>query len=225
MTKSHISCILILALCSTILCTAERIPRNEIDMAKVMQECNVTQSDGASTYIVMFMTQEYWESTLEKNKDQLGMAYDLVMNNIKGRVTVMIIDMDMSNAASIKFADPKDMEANVKVRISKSGKTIEAPISSSEEAKSMLTFIRPMLAQMMGQLGKGMYCQTYDITDKDGVSGFSVFEKGAIEVTYKGKSFKVATPLDSFHIPRKLPNGKNAHISWDYDPWTGKKIE
>jgi hypothetical protein len=32
-------------------------------------------------------------------------------------------------------------------------------------------------------------------------------------------------PLDSLFVPRLCPNGKPAHVSWDYCPWSGKKLK
>ena len=34
----------------------------------------------------------------------------------------------------------------------------------------------------------------------------------------------IEMPLNSLFVPRKCPNGKDAHISWKYCPWSGKLL-
>jgi hypothetical protein len=36
---------------------------------------------------------------------------------------------------------------------------------------------------------------------------------------------RVGMPLDSLFKPRFCPNGKKAHISWEFCPWSGKKLK
>jgi hypothetical protein len=81
----------------------------------------------------------------------------------------------------------------------------------------------------MGNLGKNFHF--YVLSDKRNSSHRLIdpYKKGLIEIQLmKNKddliNAEIELPLNCLYVPRKCPNGKDAHISWSYCPWTGKKL-
>ena len=82
----------------------------------------------------------------------------------------------------------------------------------------------------MGNLGKNMHFYVLNDKSKSFPRLLDPYRKGQINIQLSRKDDVLMTasiemPLNSLFVPRKCPNGKDAHISWKYCPWTGKRLE
>ena len=63
----------------------------------------------------------------------------------------------------------------------------------------------------------------------DGKRILDPYQPGGLQVDLKRKNnqplqAKIEFPLNSLYVPRRCPNGKPAHVSWKFCPWTGAKL-
>jgi hypothetical protein len=94
----------------------------------------------------------------------------------------------------------------------------------------VLAVFKPILGSAMGNLGNNMHF--YVLNDKSKTSGrlLDPYQKGLISVKLANKNMDrmfadIEMPLNSLFVPRKCPNGKDAHVSWEYCPWSGTRLE
>ncbi len=93
----------------------------------------------------------------------------------------------------------------------------------------LLDMMKPMLAQAMGNLGENFYFFPLPAFDNEDNRVLSPYENGKLRVTLqRGEEtvvLEIELPIDALFVPRICPNGKPAHVSWVYCPWSGEKLE
>ena len=89
--------------------------------------------------------------------------------------------------------------------------------------------IAPALGATIGSLGDNLQFFVFNDQTLDRKRLMDPGLPGGLIVELTGKEGRSLQaefefPLNSLYVPRKCPNGKPAHISWRYCPWTGKKL-
>jgi len=94
----------------------------------------------------------------------------------------------------------------------------------------LLSMFKPMLGAAMGNMGENFHFFTLIDEDETGTRVIDPYRSGILKFNFAkrdGEQLKtqIEFPLNELFVPRKCPNGKDAHISWKYCPWTGKLLE
>ena len=82
----------------------------------------------------------------------------------------------------------------------------------------------------MGNLGSNMHFYVLNDRAKSVSRLLDPYRKGQIEIQLERRDKvlmdgSIEMPINALFVTRKCPNGKDAHISWKYCPWSGKKLE
>lgn len=94
----------------------------------------------------------------------------------------------------------------------------------------MLEMIKPVLGSAAGNLGLNMHFFVLDDNNTEKRRKMDPYQFGELNFQIgerNGELMKatLSLPLNSLYLPRKCPNGKDAHVTWEYCPWTGEKLE
>jgi len=94
----------------------------------------------------------------------------------------------------------------------------------------VLAVFKPILGAAMGNLGNNMHFYVLDDRIEGAPRLLDPYREGLISVQLMRKNgdwmtAEIEMPLNSLFVPRKCPNGKDAHVSWKYCPWSGKRLE
>jgi hypothetical protein len=82
----------------------------------------------------------------------------------------------------------------------------------------------------MGKFGNKVHFYVLNDRSKSLLRLLDPYRKGLISVQLANRNDDQITadiemPLNALFVPRQCPNGKDAHISWKYCPWSGKRLE
>jgi hypothetical protein len=144
---------------------------------------------------------------------------------MKGKVVIMVADTTISDLGKFTFSDPADIERRLTIAVTRNNHQFNLRTNKDEESEKILALMRPMLAAGIGELGKNMALLTFDNTDEQGQVLFDFYAKSSLTAKFDGMVFTFEAPADALFVPRLLSNGKPAHVSWVYNPWTGEKID
>ena len=94
----------------------------------------------------------------------------------------------------------------------------------------VLSVFKPILGSALGNMGNSMHFFVLNDLRDTSERLVDPYSKGNLSfhvVKRSGDQLEanIELPLNSLFVPRKCPNGKDAHISWYYCPWTGEKLE
>ena len=192
----------------------------------------VNESESSVT-VIWWIPVEFWEVSFsddnslgEKDKKQM-------LDILDDYSIVAVVQADIGAFGSFDFYSEKEVSNKLKMLYTdgKGKKTKIKPLTKLEpEIELMLKMMKPILASAMGNMGENFHFFVLDDKDNKKNRIIDPYEEGKLEFTINSKTgdkkeAEIQMPLNSLFIPRLCPNGQEAHVSWKYCPWTGKKLE
>lgn len=182
--------------------------------------------------LVWWVPYEYWASVLSRDPSMNKLALQQTLDVLRNYMLIAIVQADVSPFGTFDFYSNEEVAKNLSTSYTQSSNdSIEiAPTSSiSGDMQLLLSQMTPILKAAMGNLGSNFHFFVYNDRRGDDTRVIDPYNSGLLSVQLKksgGEFMEVSfpTPLNSLHVPRICPNGKPAHISWSYCPWSGKKL-
>lgn len=214
---------------------AHAIDRKEItdiDLNVLTVEGQVMTGGASDLALVWWIPAEFWEVSMRQESMVPDEQVNQVMGVLKNYSVLAVVQANVSPFGSFQFFEKEQIMKGMNVEFVRPDGSVEA-ISHTEpsdpDLRIMLDQMRPILAQAMGSLGQNFYFFPLPDVDDDGERLLSPYDKGMIRVKLLNAdavhTAELELPLDSLFVPRLCPNGKPAHVSWNYCPWSGKKLK
>jgi hypothetical protein len=214
---------------------AHAIDRKEItdiDLNVLTVEGQVMTGGASDLALVWWIPAEFWEVSMRQESMVADEQVNQVMGVLKNYSVLAVVQANVSPFGSFQFFEKDQIMKGMNVEFVRPDGSVEA-ISHTEpsdpDLRIMLDQMRPILAQAMGSLGQNFYFFPLPDVDDDGERLLSPYDKGMIRVKLLNAdavhTAELELPLDSLFVPRLCPNGKPAHVSWNYCPWSGKKLK
>ncbi|KAA3613017.1 MAG: hypothetical protein D8M58_11950 [Calditrichaeota bacterium] len=233
--KNFISTFMLIFIISSVSVAAERKELKDVNTDEFTKDTQVSPKGGGDSHVsfAWWVPTEFWESILSRDESIREADKSAMLATMSGVSLLAIVQGDVSQFGAFNFYTKEEIEKHMKISFSKEdGSQLEfEPMTSiNPDLEVVLGVFKPILGNAMGNMGKSMHFYVlHDETDS-GTRLLDPYEKGNIVVELSKRDDTVLTanielPLNCLFIPRKCPNGKNAHISWNYCPWTGEKLE
>lgn len=214
---------------------AHAIDRKEItdiDLNVLTVEGQVMTGGASDLALVWWIPAEFWEVSMRQESMVPDEQVNQVMGVLKNYSVLAVVQANVSPFGSFQFFEKEQIMKGMNVEFVRpdgSVETISHTEPSDPDLRIMLDQMRPILAQAMGSLGQNFYFFPLPDVDDDGERLLSPYDKGMIRVKLLNAdavhTAELELPLDSLFVPRLCPNGKPAHVSWNYCPWSGKKLK
>lgn len=214
---------------------AHAIDRKEItdiDLNVLTVEGQVMTGGASDLALVWWIPAEFWEVSMRQESMVPDEQVNQVMGVLKNYSVLAVVQANVSPFGSFQFFEKDQIMKGMNVEFVRpdgSVETISHTEPSDPDLRIMLDQMRPILAQAMGSLGQNFYFFPLPDVDDDGERLLSPYDKGMIRVKLLNAdavhTAELELPLDSLFVPRLCPNGKPAHVSWNYCPWSGKKLK
>lgn len=92
-------------------------------------------------------------------------------------------------------------------------------------ARNLISMLKPVLANMLGEMGKNFNFFLFPAQDKKGQNIAKANKAGNIRVLLGNDEYKWRLPLSSLLPPKSCPNcGEKCKGGWEYCPWCGTKL-
>ena len=213
---------------------AERKAIHEVDADAFTDDTQVSPKGTGDNHLAItwWIPNEFWESILSRDASTSEEDKKAMLDALSGVSLLAIVQADISNFGAFTFYTKETIRENIKITSSGSDgeKHSLSPLENiGPDLQVVLGVFKPILGSAMGNLGNNMHFYVLNDTMVDTPRLMDPYKKGnlAVQLTKKEGdllSASIETPLNALFIPRKCPNGKDAHISWTHCPWTGKKL-
>ncbi len=227
--------VILLLVVVTPLLAIERKKLADVNTDKLTTETQPEPSGVGDSNMVVFwwIPYEFWAATFEQDSSISEAEKKETLEVFAGVSILAVCEADISAFGAFRFYPQEEVERNLEVYYEDKSeqKRKLAPMTKVKtEIEVFLSAFRPMLANAMGEMGRNMHFYVFDDTSTSSERLMNPYEKGNISLSVSMRNgskaeANISLPLDTLHVPRKCPNGKDAHISWSYCPWTGKKLE
>lgn len=217
---------------STAAFASERKPIEDVDLNRLIEEIQVMGGANDSVELIWWIPQEFWETTLTQDPTLSSEQTKAILDVLRPYTVIAAVQADITPMGSFKFFDRDRVASGLGVEVVRpGGKTVSLPQGqvTDSDVKLLLEQMRPILAAALGNLGQNFHFFALNDLDEDGNRIASPYEEGVLRAQLmpsKGGAtvLEIPLPLDALMVPRICPNGKPAHVSWSYCPWSGEKL-
>lgn len=182
--------------------------------------------------LIWWIPIEFWDSIFTADQTISATDRENIINTLTPYSILGVCQADISDFGAFSFYGKSEIQTTLEILYTDNKDQTFALRPTEEvdpDVNLMLNMMKPVLTAAMGNMGENFHF--YVLSDKTELNKRKVdpFEAGSLRFTLgrRDKTCLQASldfPLNSLYVPRKCPNGKNAHVSWNYCPWTGKKL-
>ena len=212
---------------------ADRKAMRDVDSDSFTKDTQVSfkGSGDDNISIAWWIPNEFWDSILARDTGTSDADKKSMLDALEGVSLLAIVQADVTQLGAFNFYSKDEIEKIMELSfINADGRKKNLSIMKkiNPDLEVVLGIFKPILGAAMGNLGTNMHF--YVLNDKSRSSRIlDPYEEGTIHIELEKRnkaelSADISLPLDSLYVPRKCPNGKDAHISWRYCPWSGGKL-
>ena len=233
MNKLLVSALILFSITSSI--AAERRSIRNVDVDAITKDTQVSPKGAGDEHVsfVWWVPYEFWQSILARDTSTSERDKKATLDALAGNSLIAVVQSDISAVGAFRFYSKEEVEKNMKVSFSDAGrnkKTLRPVQVVDPDLEVVLGVFKPLLSAAMGNLGANMHFYVFNDQGEAGERLLDPYRKGIIRVELLKKSEELMTadielPLNSLFVPRKCPNGKEAHVSWNYCPWSGTRLD
>ena len=210
----------------------ERRPVSEVSVDALMADTQRTNSDHDFA-LAWWIPPEFWQISLTQDGTLNPAAVAQVVDAFHGTSILGVVQASVSPFGAFTFFDKEQVLDGLTVSYRREGDSssrLQVVRSPDPNLELLLIQMAPVLTAAMGNMGENFHFIVFDDTDEAGQRIVSPYESGEIraELSWRGSApteLAVELPLDSLFVPRICPNGKPAHVSWNYCPWDGTALD
>ncbi len=214
-------------------CLQKKEP-HQVDMNALVGETQVQPPNEADRLnIVWWIPLEFWKGVFASDSSISEADKEAYLEAIRDYSVISICQADIGAFGTFDFYPEEKVRQGMKVSLTDStGAAQEVTVIADlpSELEVILGVFKPILKAAMGNLGANMHffvlLDRYLTVERL----IDPYRPGQLHVSLTQSEGRVVScgiefPLNSLFVPRKCPNGKDAHVSWKYCPWTGKKLD
>ena len=206
----------------------------DVDTDAFTGETQVILKGGGSPIFSMawWIPNEFWDAVLTQDKSLQQSDRDAMLDAMKGTSLLAVVQADISAMGAFNYYNKDEIEQKLSITFRENNEDVVniLPMQNiSSDLEVVLGVFKPILTAAMGNLGNNMHF--FVLKDKSNLSKRTLnpYKKGLLIIKLKDHknsqlSGTIEMPIDALFVPRKCPNGKDAHISWSYCPWSGESL-
>lgn len=209
---------LLLALCCPMSASA-------VNIQDLIQETQRLNQEANTMTLVWWVPSAFWEESMRSNRslsDEQVADFVAILDEYS---TFIVIRAKIGVMGSFTFADRDELADNLKFVV---GDAELAPLAMADlngDARNFFTVMKPMMTQMLGQMGEGMEFFVYP----NRIAGEVLLDprqEGHFAFTAYENEFDWRLPLGSLLPPATDPaTGETFPGNYRYNPFTGSKLD
>lgn len=214
--------VVIISYTATSLFAQDKKPK-DVDLMTFIEALLITQKEGQNMKQMWLLPKEYWVAALQDSQFGADETFINEFTEVLGSYLIIgCLDIEISS-----LGEMTKLEKTIAM-VSKDG-DVYKPIPEEEqelEVKNMVSTMKPMISNMLGQLGKKYDFYVFPNKDKEGNEILTPYKPGGIKVVLNKTDFVYRTPFSAL-IPSKKCTNDNEEVSgnWVYCPWHGDTLE
>ena len=176
---------------------------------------------------------EFWKAAFEQDPSMTAQQRAQIIGALEEFVIFGIVQADISDVGAFDFYSNAEVSGGLKMSYTDTegnSRAIKLADEVPSDAQQLLGAMKPILTAAMGNMGQNFHFMVVEDNDGTGKRAWDPYAFGDTTVELKTRGgaelkAKLEGPVDALFVPRKCPNGKDAHVSWKFCPWTGEKLD
>lgn len=182
--------------------------------------------------LVWWLPPEFWRSALQASGTVPADKVEEMVAEISDVNVFVVVDAKMGALGVLTFEPQTELEKNLSIT-DPAGKTLALIPEEKQTAatKNLLAIMKPLFANMIGELGKNLSCFVYEGKTKSGARHIDPTKPGLLAAKMGSEEFKWRLPLGSLLPAKVCPKcdetfpGNYAFCPYDASPLQEKGSE
>lgn len=196
------------------------------DLQMLVEDLQQMGQDAQSLSLVWWIPNEYWEVLGENDPSLSPEIVAQIITALDDYLIFAVIDAHVGAFAGVTSKLHSEVMASLRLDI-KGGETL-APLPEdalTADLHNLFAMMKPVLGQMLGQLGQSVEFAAFTGKNSDGERLLSPTEPGAFSFQIGGRTFDWRLPLGSL-LPARvdLKTGETFPGNYLFNPFTGDKL-
>lgn len=199
---------------------------SEVNINSFMNETQLMNEGQDRLLLIWWIPIEYW--CVSTSGDPSVTEEDLKQFDdiLQDYTLIAVVDGTMGALGSVTFKTDKEVLPLLTLRDSKGNEY--KPLGQDDinpETQAFLSILKPILANMMGDMGQNMHFIVFNSSGKDGNRIDDPVSTGTLTAVYDKEDYAWRLPLDSMLAKKPCPKcGGECPGSWSYCPYDGTKL-
>ena len=176
---------------------------------------------------------EFWKAAFAQDPSMTPQQRAEIIGALEEFVIFGVVQADISNLGAFNFYSESEVRGAVKLSFTDANgnaRAIKLADTIPPDAQALLGAMKPILTAAMGNMGQNFHFLVVKDEDGQGGRAWDPFAFGKLSVGLQSRDGKALnaeldSPVDALYVPRKCPNGKDAHVTWKFCPWTGQELK
>jgi len=198
----------------------------EIDLIKFTQETQKMSQDHDKMNLVWWIPVNFWKETFKRDPSVSRKDAEEFIDAIDDYVMVAIVDATIDDYGTASYKSYYNIKNNLSILDRNQEEYL--PLSSdkvSSEANELLSAFKPIMANMLGNLGQNMHIFLFPKKDSRGVIIDDPKTEGSFTVNSGSSSYKWKLPLISLYPVMPCEKcQEECSTAWHYCPWCGTQF-
>lgn len=175
--------------------------------------------------LVWWIPNEFWEASLREDSSIPPENRKALLAIVDRYLVFAVLEGKIGITASLSGTPKEELEGKITVHTAAGELRPLAESALTGDARNFFQMMRPILAQMLGQVGQGMHFIVFEGRDAKGVRYADPSGSGFLTVKLGDKEFRWRLPLGCF-LPVKYDAGTGEEFpgNYLYSPFTGTRL-
>ena len=176
--------------------------------------------------LVWWIPVEFWQAVFDQEESMPQEQKDDFINIFRQYTLFAILDGAIGPFGDVSYA-PKDETYKSLILTATNMKQYKAleNIEVNDQTKDMISFMKPVLSQMLGPMGENMHFFFFADVQNPGLPLLEASKKGKFTITLDKEEFYWELPLSSLVAEKKCPvDGALMNGTWKYCPYHANEL-
>lgn len=196
------------------------------DVDKFINETQKTKADGEDMKIAWWIPVEFWMISLESEESLSKKAKEDMYDVLDDYFIIGIVDAEMGPFGGFTYTSEKELKKTMELKLD--SKELKEPLSHREldaDMQVLLDTFKPILKNMLGDLGENFHFFVYKDTNKKGDRILDPYASGELVLICNDESYNWNLPLESLFPLKVCPEDKaELNGAWSYCPYHGTEL-
>lgn len=197
-----------------------------VDFTEFIKEVQKWDKQEDAMSMTFWIPNTYWRMALADNPKIDEELVEHIESMFENYIFVCIADIEITSYGTMNYSVEKVLRKSLSLVDSLGNKYL--PLADKQldpELVEIIEGIRPMFAQMFGQMGEGMNFYLFEVKDRNGKNIIDENEVNTFTIKHSDKSFEYNLPLVSLMAPKACPvDSEEMKGNWNYCPIHGVKL-
>jgi hypothetical protein len=176
--------------------------------------------------MIWWVPEEFWQAIFAQDPATTKAQAEEFLSALRPYTLFVVVDGNFGSFGAVNYKSEETIRETIQL-LDAQGTSYRPLVNQNVGAstKNLLSIMRPILSNMLGQMGQNMHFFLFPAKNKAGQRLLDPRTEGSFSIKLAESAFKWRLPLGSLLAPKVCPvDGERLNGAWKFCPWHGGKL-